>query len=135
MDGQPDVRITNLNLHKGHRVEVRGRITKGSNGFAINLGKDAKNLICHLNPRFEYSVDKNTIILNSRQNDVWETEQKEAAFPFKAGSETMLIFDFEDCITVHLPDGKEIPFACRFPIDVINYLALVNIELISISVH
>nr|ACQ58967.1 Galectin-1 [Anoplopoma fimbria] len=135
MDMEPDVRITNLNLHKGHRVEVRGRIAKGTNRFAVDLGTDSRNLICHCNPRFEYSVDKNTIVLNSKQNDAWDIEKKETAFPFKSGSETMLIFDFEDCITVHLPDGKEIPFTCRFPIEVINYLALNNIELISISVH
>ncbi|NP_001135709.1 uncharacterized protein LOC100216286 [Xenopus tropicalis] len=132
---QPDVTITNLSLHKGHRVEVRGRILKDTKRFAVDMGADAENLIMHCNPRFEFSVDKNTIIFNSKQNGVWGTEQKETAFPFQAGSETMLIFEFEDCITVLLPDGTEVPFTCRFPIDVINYLALYNLELISISVH
>ncbi|OCT83174.1 hypothetical protein XELAEV_18025711mg [Xenopus laevis] len=135
MDMQPDVKITNLNLHKGHRVEVRGHISKDSSRFAVDLGTDCNNLICHCNPRFEFSVDKNTIIFNSKENDVWGTEQKEVAFPFKAGSQTMLIFEFGDCINVHLPDGTDIPFACRFPIQVINYLALYNLQLISISVH
>ncbi|KAE8611618.1 hypothetical protein XENTR_v10012526 [Xenopus tropicalis] len=135
MDMQPDVKISNLGLHKGHCVEVRGRITKNVNRFAVNLGRDAKNLIMHCNPRFDYSVDKDTIILNAKINDVWGTEQKEPAFPFKAGSETLLIFDFDDCITVHLPDGKEIKFACRFPIDVVNYLDLCGLELTSITVR
>uniref|UniRef100_A0A803K5H6 Galectin n=1 Tax=Xenopus tropicalis TaxID=8364 RepID=A0A803K5H6_XENTR len=132
---EDDVKISNLGLHKGHCVEVRGRITKNVNRFAVNLGRDAKNLIMHCNPRFDYSVDKDTIILNAKINDVWGTEQKEPAFPFKAGSETLLIFDFDDCITVHLPDGKEIKFACRFPIDVVNYLDLCGLELTSITVR
>ncbi|OCT85545.1 galectin-1 [Xenopus laevis] len=135
MDMQPNAVIHKLNLTKGYTIEVRGIIDHDANRFAIELGKDADNVIIHFNPRFDYSVDKNIIICNSKHNNVWGSEQKEPAFPFQKGSETMIAFEFQNDIRVKLPDGRQFTFPLRVPEDVIQFLALYSFHIRSISIH
>ncbi|KAE8611620.1 hypothetical protein XENTR_v10012528 [Xenopus tropicalis] len=122
-------------MTKGYTLEVRGVIDQGANRFAIDMGKDADNLVIHFNPRFDFSDDKNIIVCNSTQNNVWGSEQREPAFPFQKGTETMIAFKFENDIRVKLPDGRQFAFPIRVPTDGIQYLALYNFHLRSISIN
>ncbi|KAJ8363189.1 hypothetical protein SKAU_G00120200 [Synaphobranchus kaupii] len=54
--------------------------------FSINVGHSESDLGMHFNPRFNYSVDTNTIIMNSRKGG-WQEEVKDSNFPFHAGQE------------------------------------------------
>ncbi|XP_077323567.1 galectin-1-like [Lithobates pipiens] len=122
--------LYNFSLKPGHSVEVGGFIPGGCTRFSINLGKDEKNLVLHFNPRF----DERKIILNSMVNDVFGEELKESVFPFQEASDIMVCFQFEqDKITIQLPTGNPFSFPVRFPIEVISYLSLVDLQLKSIT--
>ncbi|XP_077330572.1 galectin-1-like [Lithobates pipiens] len=122
--------LYNFSLKPGHSVEVGGFIPEGCKRFSINLGKDEKNIVLHFNPRF----DERKIILNSMVDDVYGEELKESVFPFQEGSDITVYFQFEqDMITIHLPTGNPLSFPVRFPIEVISYLSLVDLQLKSIT--
>ncbi|XP_077330574.1 galectin-1-like [Lithobates pipiens] len=122
--------LYNFSLKPGHSVEVGGFIPEGCKRFSINLGKDEKNIVLHFNPRF----DERKIILNSMVDDVYGEELKESVFPFQEGSDITVYFQFEqDNITIHLPTGNPLSFPVRFPIEVISYLSLVDLQLKSIT--
>ncbi|XP_077330618.1 galectin-1-like [Lithobates pipiens] len=122
--------LYNFSLKPGHSVEVGGFIPEGCKRFSINLGKDEKNIVLHFNPRF----DERKIILNSMVDDVYGEELKESVFPFQEGSDITVYFQFEqDMITIHLPTGNPLSFSVRFPIEVISYLSLVDLQLKSIT--
>ncbi|XP_077330571.1 galectin-1-like [Lithobates pipiens] len=111
-------------------MEVGGFIPEGCKRFSINLGKDEKNIVLHFNPRF----DERKIILNSMVDDVYGEELKESVFPFQEGSDITVYFQFEqDTITIHLPTGNPLSFPVRFPIEVISFLSLVDLQLKSIT--
>ncbi|XP_077330633.1 galectin-1-like [Lithobates pipiens] len=122
--------LYNFSLKPGHSVEMGGFIPEGCKRFSINLGKDEKNIVLHFNPRF----DERKIILNSMVDDVYGEELKESVFPFQEGSDITVYFQFEqDMITIHLPTGNPLSFPVRFPIEVISYLSLVDLQLKSIT--
>ncbi|XP_077330575.1 galectin-1-like [Lithobates pipiens] len=122
--------LYNFSLKPGHSMEVGGFIPEGCKRFSINLGKDEKNIVLHFNPRF----DERKIILNSMVDDVYGEELKESVFPFQEGSDITVYFQFEqDMITIHLPTGNPLSFPVRFPIEVISYLSLVDLQLKSIT--
>ncbi|XP_077330635.1 galectin-1-like [Lithobates pipiens] len=122
--------LYNFSLKPGHSVEVGGFIPEGCKRLSINLGKDEKNIVLHFNPRF----DERKIILNSMVDDVYGEELKESVFPFQEGSDITVYFQFEqDMITIHLPTGNPLSFPVRFPIEVISYLSLVDLQLKSIT--
>ncbi|XP_077330630.1 galectin-1-like isoform X2 [Lithobates pipiens] len=122
--------LYNFSLKPGHSMEVGGFIPEGCKRFSINLGKDEKNIVLHFNPRY----DERKIILNSMVDDVYGEELKENVFPFQEGSDITVYFQFEqDMITIHLPTGNPLSFPVCFPIEVISYLSLVDLQLKSIT--
>ncbi|XP_073447533.1 galectin-1-like [Aquarana catesbeiana] len=124
----------NFSLKPGHCIEVKGFIPEGCKRFAINLGTDEKNFVLHFNPRFDLFDDKKQIILNSMANNVFGAELKDSFFPFQEGSDTTVCFHFEqDKIIIYLPTGNPLSFPVRFPVEVISYLSLVDLQLKSIT--
>ncbi|PIO12619.1 hypothetical protein AB205_0011700 [Aquarana catesbeiana] len=102
--------------------------------FFINLGTDENNLVIHFDARFDFKGDKRTIVLNSMKDGVYGAELRETAFPFQAGTDTMVCFQFEeDKIIIQLPTGKPFSFPLRFPIEEISYLAIAYLQPISIT--
>ncbi|XP_073447546.1 galectin-1-like [Aquarana catesbeiana] len=127
--------LYNFSLKPGHCVEVEGFIPKDCRRFFINLGTDEKNLVIHFDIRFDFQGEKSLIVLNSMKDGVYGEEQREtvSVFPFQDGSDTMVCFQFEeDKIIVQLPTGKPFSFPVRFLIEEISYLAIVNLQPISI---
>ncbi|XP_073447417.1 galectin-1-like [Aquarana catesbeiana] len=128
--------LCNFSLKPGHSIEVKGFITEGCKQFAINLGKDEENYVLHFNPRFDFFEVKKMIILNSMVDGVWGAEERESFFPFQEGSDTTVCFQFEqDKIIIQLPTGNPFSFPVRFPIEVISYLSLVDLQLKSITLN
>ncbi|XP_063283527.1 galectin-1 [Pelobates fuscus] len=128
--------LNNLNLKKGHCLELKARIPTDSKGFCVNLGKDLSNFIIHFNARFDLHGDTNTIVCNSKEADAWGTEQRESSFPFEQGAETLVCFEYqEDKLIVKLSNGQEFSFPIRMPVDTIDFLSLEGIELKSITLQ
>ncbi|XP_063797524.1 galectin-1-like [Pseudophryne corroboree] len=128
--------LTNLNLTPGHCVEIKALIPEDCKGFAINLGKDASNYLIHLNARFLLHGDTNKIVCNSKEGDAWGTEQREDAFPFQQGAETMICFEYQpDKLVVKLSSGEQFSFPVRMPLDSISFLSLEGILMKSITVE
>ncbi|CAH2312480.1 galectin-1 [Pelobates cultripes] len=128
--------LNNLNLKKGHCLELKARIPADAKGFCVNLGKDSSNFIIHFNARFDLHGDTNTIVCNSKEGDTWGTEQRESSFPFEQGAETLVCFEYqEDKLIVKLSNGQEFSFPIRMPVDTIDFLSLDGIELKSITLQ
>ncbi|KAM8930667.1 galectin-1 [Pelodytes ibericus] len=128
--------LNNLNLKKGHCLELKGFIPNDAKGFCINLGKDAANYIIHFNPRFDLHGDTNTLVCNSKEAEAWGEEQRETAFPFVQGAETMVCFEYQaDALKVKLSNGEEFSFPLRMPVDIISFLSLDGIELRSLTLQ
>ncbi|KAG9483420.1 hypothetical protein GDO78_009374, partial [Eleutherodactylus coqui] len=126
--------LTNLNLKPGHCVEVKGFIPPDCKGFAVNLGENANSYILHLNARFDLHGDIQKIVCNSKDADGWGAEQRENAFPFQQGAETMMCFEYQpDNITVKLSSGEQFSFPVRKPLSSISFMSLEGIQFKSIS--
>ncbi|XP_073447673.1 uncharacterized protein [Aquarana catesbeiana] len=126
--------IHNLCFNPHQHLEVKGFIPFGCKQFGINLGTDEKNLVLHINPRFDMFGDDRKTILNSLKDGVWGEEVKERFFPFQEGSDTVVCFHFEKCnFSIKLPTGNPLCFPVRFPIHQISYLTVGGIEVKSIT--
>ncbi|PIO22735.1 hypothetical protein AB205_0159090 [Aquarana catesbeiana] len=74
------------------------------------------------------------IILNSMVDDVFRAEERESFFPFQEGSDDTVCFHFgQDKIIIELSTGNPLSFPVRFPIEVISYLSVVDLQLKSIT--
>ncbi|XP_073447543.1 galectin-1-like [Aquarana catesbeiana] len=126
--------LNNFVFKPGHSVEVVGFIPKDCKRFVINFGKDENNLVLLFEPRFDFSVDKHKIVLNSMVDGVWGEEQRESFFPFQEGTDTTVGFQFEeDKIIIELNHLKPLTFSARFPIEEISYLSVKELQAKSIT--
>ncbi|KAM4023588.1 galectin-1-like isoform 2-T2 [Anomaloglossus baeobatrachus] len=126
--------LTNLSLKPGHCLEIKGFIPPDSKRFAINLGENASNLLLHFNPRFDFRGDVRKILCNSKEADVWGSEQRNDSFPFQQGSETTVCFEYQtDKIAVKLSSGEEFSFPVRMALPCISFVALKGIDFKSIT--
>ena len=67
-----------------------------TNSFALNIGPNDKDIVLHMNPRFNAHGDENAVVCNSYQEGDWCEEHREGGFPFKQGEE------FKVCACVQL---------------------------------
>uniref|UniRef100_A0A8C5QRV1 Galectin n=1 Tax=Leptobrachium leishanense TaxID=445787 RepID=A0A8C5QRV1_9ANUR len=128
--------LNNLNLKKGHCLELTGLIPPDAKGFIVNLGKDSSTYVIHFNARFDLHGDINTIVCNSKADDAWGEEQRETSFPFVQGAEALVCFEHqEDKLIIKLSNGQEISFPIRMPVDTISFLSLEGFELKSLTLQ
>ncbi|XP_072254672.1 galectin-1-like [Pyxicephalus adspersus] len=131
-----NVIIQNLNIKPGQIIEVLGVIPENCNYFSINLGQNSENLLLHFQPRFNFRDTTDKIVCNSKQNNVWGEQQIEDFFPFQEGSETLIRFKIrKDEIIILLSSGSWFSFPVRFPMDVIPYLSLENLQFRKLNIE
>ncbi|XP_030063798.1 galectin-1 [Microcaecilia unicolor] len=122
--------INNLNLKPGKCMGVKGLVPKDCKSFVINIGKDSSNVVLHFNARFDHEGDVNTIVCNSKEAEVWGTEQRETTFPFNQGDIAEICFSCDKSeVKVKLPGGHEFKFPNRQSLDIINYLSVDGIQI------
>ncbi|XP_056656986.1 galectin-1-like [Monodelphis domestica] len=117
--------ITDLNIQPKTEIKVTGEILPGASHFAITLAEDHENFGLHFNPRFKIGNDNKIIACNSKYDDVWGEEQKEANFPFEPGTLTEVWFTFDkNSFFVKLPDDSPIKFPNRLNLDIIKVVKI-----------
>ncbi|KAM4663512.1 galectin-3-like [Discoglossus pictus] len=104
------------------KVTVLGSVAENPKRIIMNFAQDAKTIFLHFTPRF----NKNTIILNSRRNDKWQTEVVIKGNPLKAGQDFKVDFEFEeDFANIFLNDKFLSKFKARLhPVTAIHYLEI-----------
>ncbi|XP_008065536.1 galectin-2 [Carlito syrichta] len=116
-----DFEIKNMEMKSGTTLKIKGKISKDTKGFAINLGQGTDKLSLHFNPRFNES----TIVCNSWDGSRWGQEQRENHLCFSPGSEVKFTVTFENGeFKVKLPDGHEFTFPNRLGHSHLSYLSV-----------
>ncbi|KAJ7317351.1 hypothetical protein JRQ81_003513 [Phrynocephalus forsythii] len=117
--------VAHVKIKSGGCIKVKGEVAPEAQSFALNLGQDESNLILHFNPRFDFHGDIRTIVCNSKTEGQWDTELREAEFPFQQGEETKICVSFDaEEITVELPEGQELRFPNRFGLEAADYFSV-----------
>ncbi|XP_029448514.1 galectin-1-like [Rhinatrema bivittatum] len=128
--------VNNLNLNPGQCIRIMGFVPKDAKCFTINLGKDGSNYVLHLNPRFDYQGDINTILCNSKEAGEWGTEQRESNFPFHQGENTEVCITYQyNEFVVELPGNNEIRFPKRLTFDTINYMEVNGLQTMGMKIE
>ncbi|XP_074077175.1 galectin-1-like [Macrotis lagotis] len=114
---------TKFSLRRGSTLKILGDIPADANHFRIELGESYNNIGLHFNPRFNFGLDKNVIICNSRKEFDWGQEERQEHFIFQqgAGTEISITFDVKE-FKVKLHDGFEFTFPNRYNLEEINFL-------------
>nr|3AJY_A Chain A, Ancestral congerin Con-anc [synthetic construct]3AJY_C Chain C, Ancestral congerin Con-anc [synthetic construct] len=117
--------VKNFDFKVGKFLTVGGVINNYAKRFSINVGESTNSLSLHLDHRFNYGADQNTIVLNSMVNSGWETEQRSKNFPFSAGEyfEITITFDTNK-FYIELLDGHKLEFPNRYKKEALNFLSL-----------
>ncbi|XP_055021993.1 galectin-1-like [Boleophthalmus pectinirostris] len=106
--------VKNMSFKVGQTLTLVGTIKPNPTRFSVNIGPNENNIAIHVNPRFNYGCDQNTVVCNSYQCCVWGEEQKETSFPFKAGQTFRMIIRFNPTeFLVVLPDCSSFKFPNR----------------------
>ncbi|XP_072512100.1 16 kDa beta-galactoside-binding lectin-like [Notamacropus eugenii] len=114
-----------LNIQPGVCVKVKGDILANASGFGINLGKDEENIALHFNPRFNIFHDQSIIILNSKTEGVWGTEQREPFFPLKQNTTSEISITFEgERFLVNVDNKLTISFPNRLGLKQVDFMAV-----------
>lgn len=53
--------------------------------FNVNIGPNETDIALHVDPRFNYGPDINTVVCNTYQRGSWHVEVRERSFPFCRG--------------------------------------------------
>ncbi|XP_077588243.1 galectin-5-like isoform X1 [Stigmatopora nigra] len=72
-------------LKVGRSIVVRGRVNQDPERITVNLVSDKGDTALHLSPRFNSLGYVNVIVVNSRLDGVWGTEESHRQFPFAPG--------------------------------------------------
>uniref|UniRef100_A0A3P9MC53 Galectin n=1 Tax=Oryzias latipes TaxID=8090 RepID=A0A3P9MC53_ORYLA len=83
--------------------------------FSVNIGHNDETLALHLNPRFDASGDKDTIVCNSKKHGMWEQEVLPGGFCFFRGQNFKIIIKLTcAAFLITLPNGFQFTFPNRF---------------------
>ncbi|XP_076585168.1 lectin, galactoside-binding, soluble, 2b [Chaetodon auriga] len=108
------MKVNDMSFKEGHELKVCLKLKDDCNSFAINIGHDSENIALHLNPRFNYGGDTNTIVFNCFSGGHWGDEQREGNFPFASGEECKICINFNsEQFYIKFPDGSMTNFANR----------------------
>ncbi|KAG5853996.1 galactose-binding lectin l-1-like isoform X1 [Anguilla anguilla] len=109
-----NVELKNLPFGPGNDLLIKGTPNANAKCFSVNVGHSDSEVGLHISVRFDAEGEVNTIVLNSKQGDVWKDEQRAASFPFKEGKEfQMTITNGSSEFLVNLHDGQIIHFPNR----------------------
>ncbi|XP_060077890.1 galectin-8-like [Ylistrum balloti] len=112
-------------LHVGKQIIIRGRVTWGTDVFAINLQQEENptdgEIAFHFNPR----PSANTCVRNSFSGDWMEEETDQPHFPFDDGMSFLLRIEVaEDAFRTYVHGKPYINFAHRLDYGNVHYLHL-----------
>uniref|UniRef100_A0A8C6SZD7 Galectin n=1 Tax=Neogobius melanostomus TaxID=47308 RepID=A0A8C6SZD7_9GOBI len=108
------MKVTDMTFKEGQEFKIRVKCNSDSNSFAINIGHDPENIALHLNPRFDFGGDCNTIVSNSKSGGCWGDEERDMNFPFCRGEECKFHVSFNmERFYIKLPDGSMVDFPNR----------------------
>ncbi|XP_060042457.1 galectin-7-like [Erinaceus europaeus] len=121
-------------LQVGTAMKIRGYFPSGTDRSDINLACSTRtdgDIALHFNPRF----DQNKVVLNSRVNGVWGTEEFGPHYPFQYGQlfEVMIITT-KDGFKVLVGNQSYHFFCHQMPLQRVHYL-LVGRNIILESVN
>ncbi|OCT68341.1 galectin-3-like [Xenopus laevis] len=104
-------------------VTVTGQVKPKASSFAVNFIRD-DDIFFHFNPRYYEDV----IVLNTRENTIWNTEERIKGNPIKQGSKFKLEFQCEEnFFKVFLNGTFLVEFKARMhPISAITAIKVVS---------
>jgi len=115
--------IRNMSFKVGQTLTLTGVPKPDATNFALNIGPNDKDIVLHMNPRFNAHGDENAVVCNSYQEGNWCEEYREGGFPFKQGEEFKITITFTQAeFLVALSDGSEIHFPNRIGADKYQYI-------------
>nr|3AK0_A Chain A, Ancestral congerin Con-anc [synthetic construct]3AK0_B Chain B, Ancestral congerin Con-anc [synthetic construct] len=119
------VEVKNITFKLGMYLTVGGVVNSNAKRFSINVGESTDSIALHIDHRFSYGADQNTIVLNSMVDDGWQQEQRSKNFPFTAGEHFQITITFDiDTFYIQLPDGHKVEFPNRHGDEAFNFIYL-----------
>uniref|UniRef100_A0A3P9KZT0 Galectin n=1 Tax=Oryzias latipes TaxID=8090 RepID=A0A3P9KZT0_ORYLA len=123
----PNMVIKNMPFKVGQTVAIAGTNTPDAASFSVNIGHNDETLALHLNPRFDASGDKDTIVCNSKKHGMWEQEVRPGGFCFLRGQNFKIIIKLTcGAFLITLPNGFQFTFPNRFCSDEYSYFCFVG---------
>ncbi|XP_034395109.1 lectin, galactoside-binding, soluble, 2a [Cyclopterus lumpus] len=116
--------IKSMSFKVGQTLTVVGVPKPEATNFAVNIGPNEKEIVMHINPRFNAHGDENAVVCNSYQNGSWCEEYREGGFPFHQGEEFKMVIEFTAAeFLVTLSDGSVIHFPNRMGAEKYSYIS------------
>nr|P26788.1 RecName: Full=Congerin-1; AltName: Full=Beta-galactoside-binding lectin 1; AltName: Full=Congerin I [Conger myriaster] len=121
------LQVKNFDFTVGKFLTVGGFINNSPQRFSVNVGESMNSLSLHLDHRFNYGADQNTIVMNStlKGDNGWETEQRSTNFTLSAGQyfEITLSYDINK-FYIDILDGPNLEFPNRYSKEFLPFLSL-----------
>ncbi|KAM3864232.1 lectin, galactoside-binding, soluble, 2a [Diretmus argenteus] len=116
--------IKNMSFKVGQTLTVVGQPLPEATHFALNIGPNEKDIVLHMNPRFNAHGDEKAVVCNSYVEGKWCDEHREGGFPFNQGEEFKLTISFTpEQFVVSLSDGSAIHFPNRLAAEKYQFIS------------
>ncbi|KAJ8263745.1 hypothetical protein GJAV_G00140820 [Gymnothorax javanicus] len=108
------VEVRNLEFSAGMELYVYGLVHPNATRFGVNVGHSMEELAIHIDPRINHIGDVRTIVLNSKESNQWQQEERSKSFPFEAGQPFWMTVHFNyDTFDIYLANGDKVQFTNR----------------------
>ncbi|XP_015215168.2 galectin-1-like [Lepisosteus oculatus] len=98
------------------------KIRASARKFEVSLGEKEEDLALHFKSQFSGPGSRG-IVLNSRREGRWQSEQRYPNFPFQQGTDTKVVINFSASgFEVVLPDGQKLSFPNRQGVEKLTYM-------------